>query len=161
VKEFIALAKARPGQLRFGSAGSGSGTHLSVELFKSMANIDVLHVPYKGGNQAIIDVISGQTDFMFATAGSALPHVQAQKLRALGVTGSVRSASMHELPTIAEAGVAGYDATTWFGLLGPAAMPRDQDFEPVGNTPDQFAQLIKVELTKWANVVRASKARAD
>lgn len=185
VKEFIALAKTRPGQLRYGSAGSGSATHLSVELFKDMANIGVLHVPYKGGSQAIIDVVSGQIDFMFATIGSALPHIQAGKLRALGVTGSGRSTAMRDLPTVAEAGVAGYDVTTWFGLLGPAGMPRDsvnrlatairktvgsegfklqlqaQDFDPVGNTPEQFAQLIKVELTKWANVVRVSKARAN
>jgi len=185
VKEFIALAKARPGQLRFGSAGSGSGTHLSVELFKSMAKVDVLHVPYKGGSQAIVDVLSGQIEFMFATIGSAMPYAKAGRLRALGVTGSERSASMSDLPTIAEAGVAGYEATTWFGLLGPAGMSPDsvnrlgaavrkavgsnefrkqmltQDLDPVGNTPEQFAQLIKLELPKWANVVRASKARAD
>lgn len=185
VKEFISLARARPGQLRYGSAGSGSGTHLSVELFRSMSKIDVVHVPYKGGAQAIIDVISGQIDFMFATAGGALPHIQTGKLRALGVTGSGRSPSMPTLPTIAEGGVAGYDSTTWFGLLGPAGMPRDavnrlgaalrklvasQDFrqqmqthdlDPIGNTPEQFAHLIQSDLAKWAQVVRASNARAE
>ncbi|MBI3042017.1 MAG: tripartite tricarboxylate transporter substrate binding protein [Betaproteobacteria bacterium] len=185
LKEFVALAKARPGQLRFGSAGSGSGTHLSAELFKSMAKIDVSHVPYKGGAPAIIDVLRGEIEFMFATVGSALPHVKAGKLRALGVTGSERSSLMRGVPTIAEGGVAGYESTTWFGLLGPAGVPGDsvdrlgaairkavgseefrqrmlaQALEPIGNTPDQFAQLIKRELPKWANVVRASKARAD
>ena len=185
VKEFIALAKAKPGQLRFGSAGSGSGTHLSVELFRSMAKIDVLHVPYKGGSQAIIDVLSGQIDFMFSTIQSSIPHVKSAKLRALAVTGSERSALMRDLPTIAEAGVAGYEATTWFGLLGPFGLSRDsvnrlstaarkavasEEFrqrmlanglDPIGNTPEQFAQLIELELPKWANVVRTSKARAD
>lgn len=185
VKEFIALAKAKPGQLRFGSAGSGSATHLSAELFRSMAKIDVVHVPYKGGSQAIIDVLSGQIDFMFDTIPNSRQHVKAGKLRALGVTGSQRSPVMRDLPTIAEAGIAGYEATTWFGLLAPAGTPRDsvsrlsaasrkivanedmkqrmlgQGLEPVGNTPEQFAQLIKLELPKWAKVVRSSGARVE
>ena len=185
VKEFIALAKARPGQLRFGSAGSGSATHLSAELFKSMAKIDVLHVPYKGGSQAIVDVLGGQIDFMFDTIPNSMPLIKSARLRALGVTGAERSALMRDLPTIAEAGVAGYEASTWFGLLGPAGLARDSvnrlsaaarkavgsdelrqrmlvdGLEPVGNTPEQFAQLIKLELPKWASVVRASNARVD
>ncbi|MBI4192547.1 MAG: tripartite tricarboxylate transporter substrate binding protein [Betaproteobacteria bacterium] len=185
VKEFIALAKAKPGQLRFGSAGSGSATHLSAELFRSMAKIDVVHVPYKGGSQAIIDVLSGQIDFMFDTIPNSRQHVKAGKLRALGVTGSQRSPVMRDLPTIAEAGIAGSEATTWFGLLAPAGTPRDsvsrlsaasrkivanedmkqrmlgQGLEPVGNTPEQFAQLIKLELPKWAKVVRSSGARVE
>ncbi len=185
VKEFIALAKAKPGELRFGSAGSGSATHLSAELFKSMAKIDVVHVPYKGGSQAIIDVLSGQIEFMFDTIPNSMPRVEAGKLRALGVTGSQRSPVMPDLPTIAAAGVPGYEATTWFGLLAPAGTSREsinrlsaavrksvgaedmkqrmlnQGLEPVGNTPEQFAQLIKLELPKWAKVVQASGAKVD
>ncbi len=185
VKEFVALAKARPGQLRFGSAGSGSATHLSAELFKTMAKIDVVHVPYKGGSQAIIDVLSGQIEFMFDTIPNSLPRVKAGKLRALGSTGAQRSPLMPDLPTIAQAGVSGYESTTWFGLLAPTATPREivnrlaaavakivrtdemkqrmlaQGLEPVGNTPEQFAQLIKIELPKWAKVVQASGAKAD
>jgi tripartite-type tricarboxylate transporter receptor subunit TctC len=185
VKQFIALAKAQPRQLRFGSAGSGSATHLAAELFKSMANIDVIHVPYKGGSQAIVDVLSGQIDFMFDTIPNSMQHLKAGRLRGLGVTGSQRSPLMRELPTIAEAGVAGYEATTWFGVLAPAGTPREsverlgaaarkavssedlkqrmlsQGLEPVGNTSEQFAQLIRVELPKWAKVVQASGAKVD
>ncbi len=185
VKEFVALAKAKPAQLRFGSAGSGSATHLSAELFKSMAKIDVVHVPYKGGSQAILDVLSGQIDFMFDSIPNSMQHVKSGKLRALGVTGSERSPVMRDLPTIAEAGIAGYEATTWFGLLAPAGTPRDsvsrlsaasrkivanedmkqrmlsQGIAPVGNTPEEFAQLIKRELPKWAKVVQASGAKVE
>jgi tripartite-type tricarboxylate transporter receptor subunit TctC len=185
VKEFVALARAKPGELRFGSAGSGSATHLSAELFKSMAKIDAIHVPYKGGSQAIVDVLSGQIDFMFDTIPNSMPRIKAGKLRALGVTGSQRSPVAPDLPTIAAAGVPGYEATTWFGLLAPAATPREivnrlseaarkvvgagdlkqrmlsQGIEPVGNTPDEFARLIKLELPKWAKVVQASGAKAD
>ena len=185
VKEFIALAKKNPGQLRFGSAGSGSATHLSAELFKSMAKIDVVHVPYKGGSQAIIDVLSGQIDFMFDTLPNSRQHVGAGKLRALGMTGSERSPLMRDLPTIAEAGVADFESTTWFGLLAPAGTSRDsinrlstavrkvvgtedlkqrmlsQGLEPVGSTPEAFARLIKLELPKWAKVVQASGAKVD
>ena len=185
VKEFIALGKVKPAQLRFGSAGSGSATHLSAELFKSMAKIDAIHVPYKGGAQAIIDVLSGEIDFMFDTIPNSMPRIKVGRLRPLGVTGPQRSPVAPELPTIAEAGVPGYEATTWFGLLAPAATPRDiidrlsaavrkvvatedlrhrmlsQGIEPVGNTPEQFAQLVKRELPKWARVVQASSAKAD
>ena len=150
-----------------------------------MAKIEVLHVPYKGGAQAIIDVLSGELEFMFDTIPNSIRHIKSARLRALGVTGSARSALMRDLPTIAEAGVARYEATTWFGLLGPSGLSRDSvnrlstvarkavgseqlsqrllvdGLEPVGNTPEEFAQLIKVELTKWASVVRASNARAD
>jgi tripartite-type tricarboxylate transporter receptor subunit TctC len=185
VQEFVVLAKAKPAQLRFGSAGSGSATHLSAELFKSMAKIDVVHVPYKGGSQAIVDLLGGQIDFMFDTIPNSMQHVKAGKLRALGVTGSRRSPVLRDLPTIAEAGVAGYESTTWFGVLAPAGTSRDsigrlstasrkivgnedmqqrmlgQGIEPVGNTPDEFAQLIKLELPKWAKVVQASGAKVE
>lgn len=185
VKEFIALAKAKPAELRFGSAGSGSATHLSAELFKSMAKIDVVHVPYKGGSQAIIDVLGGQIEFMFDTIPNSTPRIKAGKLRALGVTGSLRSVLLPGVPTISEAGVAGYEATTWFGLLAPAGTSREitnrlsaaiqksvgaedmkqrmlnHGLEPVGSTPEQFAQLIKLELPKWAKVVQASGAKVN
>ncbi len=185
LQEFVDLAKAKPGQLRYGSAGSGSATHLSAELFKSMAKVEVVHVPYKGGSPALIDLLSGQIDFMFDTIPTSMRMVKAGKLRALGTTGSQRSPVMPDLPTLAEAGIAGYESTTWFGLLAPAATPRDridrlsttirkivssddirkqmlgQGIEPVGNTPEQFAQLIKLELPKWAKVVQASGAKAE
>ena len=185
VKQFIALAQARPGQLRFGSGGSGSVTHLSVELFRSMAKIAVLHVPYRGGSLAIIDLLSGQLDFMFDSIPNSQQHVNGGKLRALGVTSAGRSRLIPQVPTIAEAGVPGYEATTWFGVLAPAGTPPDvierlatasqqavasddlrqrmlgHGFEPMGNTPQQFAQLIKLELSKWAKVVQSSGAKAD
>ena len=185
VKEFVALARARPSQLRFGSAGSGSATHLSAELFKSLAKVDVLHVPYKGGSQAIIDVLSGQIDFMFDTIPNSMPHVKSGKLRALGVSGSHRSPVLRELTTIAEAGVTGYEATTWFGLLAPAGASREnvqrlsaavrkgigaedmkqrmlgQGIEPIGSTPEEFSETIRRELPKWAKVVQSSGAKVE
>ena len=185
VKQFIALAQARPAQLRFGSGGSGSVTHLSVELFRSMAKIAVLHVPYRGGSLAIIDLLSGQIDFMFDSIPNSQQHVKGGKLRALGVTSAGRSRLIPQVPTIAEAGVPGYEATTWFGVLAPAGTPPDvierlaaashqavasddlrqrmlgHGFEPMGNTPQQFAQLIKLELPKWAKVVQSSGAKAN
>jgi tripartite-type tricarboxylate transporter receptor subunit TctC len=185
VEQFIAIAKARPGQLRFGSGGSGSVTHLSVELFRSMAGIAVLHVPYRGGSLAIIDLLSGHIDFMFDSIPNSQQHVKTGKLRALGVTSATRSHRIPEVPTIAEAGVPGYEATTWFGVLAPAETPPDvierlaaalrqaaasddlrqrmlgHGFEPLGNTPQQFARLIRLELPKWAKVVQSSGARAD
>ena len=185
VQEFVDLARAKPGQLRYGSGGSGSATHLSAELFKSMAKVDIVHVPYKGGSPAMIDLLSGQIDFMFDTLPTSMRLVKAGKLRALGVTGAQRSPVIPDLPTIAEAGIAGYESTTWFGLLAPAGTARDrvnrlsgairkivgsedmkqqmlsQGIEPVGNTPEQFTQLIKLELPKWAKVVQASGAKAE
>jgi tripartite-type tricarboxylate transporter receptor subunit TctC len=185
VKQFIALAKAKPGQLRFGSAGSGSATHLAAELFKSMARIEVTHVPYKGGSQAIVDVLSGQIDFMFDTIPNSMQHIKAGRLRGLGVSGAQRSPLMRDLPTIAEAGVPDYEASTWFGVLAPAGTPHESverlstasqkaaasddlkqrmlslGLEPVGNSSEQFAQLIRLELPKWAKVVHASGAKVD
>ena len=185
VRQFVALARARPGQLRYGSASSGSATHLAVELFRSMAKISVLHVPYKGGSLAIVDVLAGHIEFMFDTIPNSMAHVKAGRLRALGVTSAGRSRLMEEVPTIAEAGVPGYEATTWFGLLAPAGTSSDamerlsaasrqavasddvrqrmlaQGYEPLGGTPQQFAQLIRLELPKWAKVVQSSGAKVD
>lgn len=183
VKEFIALARSRPGKLTFGSAGSGSGTHLSAELFKSMANINVVHIPYKGGSQASVDLLSGQLDFMFDTITNSAQQIKAGKLRALGVTRSARSALLPDVPTIAEGGVPGYEATTWFGMLGPAGMPADaigrinealrksddelrrrmlsQGLEPMESTPEQMTDLIKADLRKWTEVIRKSGIKLE
>ncbi len=185
VQEFIALAKARPGQLRFGSAGSGSVTHLAVELFKSMAGVELVHVPYKGAAPAMIDLLGGQLDFMFDSLLTSIPLVKAGRLRALAQTGSRRSVVLPELPTIAETVFPDYAISTWFGLVAPARTPREivmrlnaalvkglsnaetrerllgQGLEPVGNSPEEFGKLLREELPKWAKVVKISGARLD
>jgi tripartite-type tricarboxylate transporter receptor subunit TctC len=185
VGEFIALAKGKPGQLRFGSAGSGSVTHLAAEMFKSMAGIEVVHVPYRGAGPALIDLIAGQLDFMFDSVLTSAPHIRAGRLRPLAVSTLRRSAVMPELPTISEVALPGYEATTWYGLVAPAATPRviigklysallkglgtpemreklvSQGLEPVGNSPDEFSTLLRSELPKWGKVVKASGAKVD
>src|SRR5215813_10933328 len=125
VKELIALAKKEPGKLSFASSGAGSSTHLSAELFKSMAGIDVVHVPFKGSGQALIDVVAGRVSMIFDNMPSALPHIKGGKLRALGVTGAKRSSALPEVPTIAEAGVPGYESLSWSGFAVPAGTPRE------------------------------------
>jgi len=183
--EFIALAKARPGELRFGSAGSGSVTHLGVELFRSMAGIQVLHVPYKGAAVALIDLIGGQLDFMFDSLLTSIPHVKAGRLRALAQTGLKRSSLLPELPTVAETVLPGFEVGTWFGVVAPARTPRAivaklnaalvkglhdpatrerltaQGLDTIGNTPEEFAQLIRSEFPKWAKVVKLAGAKLD
>lgn len=183
VKELIALAKAKPGQLNFGSSGSGGTIHLSGELFKSMAGIDMVHIPYKGSAPAVTDLLGGQIQVMFDS--SVIPYVNAGKLRALGVTSARRSSALPDVPTIAEAGLPGYEATAWFGILAPAGTPREiitklnteivralndpemqerlrsQGAEVAGNTPEEFAAFIKAETQKWAKVVKESGARVD
>ena len=184
--EFIALAKANPAaRLRFGSAGSGSVTHLAAVLFASMAAVDFVHVPYKGAGPAMIDLLGAQLDFMFDSVLTSAPHVKAGRLRALAVTSSRRSQVMPEVPTVSEAALPGYESTTWFGVVAPVATPQAiitklhatlaksihetetserllaQGLEPVGNTPAQFAQLLRSELPKWGKVVKASGAKVD
>lgn len=177
VKDLIALAKSKPGALNFPSAGIGSSSHLAGEMLKSMAGIDMVHVPYKGGGPALIALLSGQVQLMFATLPAAMPHVKSGKLRPVAVTTAHRSLALPELPTIAESGVPGYEAATWYGLLAPAGTPKAivgrlhaeivkilatdtrqqlvaQGFEPVGNTPAEFAAYIKSEITKWGKVIR-------
>lgn len=180
VQELIALAKSNPGAITFASSGNGSSIHLSGEMFKSLAGVDMLHVPYKGSGPAVIDLLGGQVDIMFDNMPSALPHVREGKLKALAVTPSERSQAAPELPTIAEAGVEGYSAAAWFGLLAPAGTPQDvvnklnaemvkilampdvkerlagQGAEAVSNSPEEFAEYIKAEQKKWADVVKAS-----
>ena len=183
--ELIALAKARPGQLNYASAGGGSATHLSGELLKSMAGVNIVHVPYKGTGPAVTALLSGEVDLYFATVPAALPLVETKKLRALGVTSARRSPLMRDVPAIAEAGLKGYETSTWHGILAPAATPADivvklnaeiartlaqpavkerlvgQGLDPVGGTPEQFGTYLKTEIIKWAVVVKASGARSE
>jgi tripartite-type tricarboxylate transporter receptor subunit TctC len=183
--ELIALAKARPGQLNYASAGGGSATHLSGELLKSMAGVNIVHVPYKGTGPAVTALLSGEVDLYFATVPAALPLVETKKLRALGVTSARRSPLMRDVPAIAEAGLKGYETSTWHGILAPAATPADivvklnaeiartlaqpavrerlvgQGLDPVGGTPEQFGAYLKTEISKWAVVVKASGARPE
>jgi len=178
VKELIALARARPGQLTFGSSGNGSAFHLAGELFKSMAKVDMLHVPYKGGNQALVDVIGGRIDLLFYSLAITQPHIKGGKVRALAVTGLKRDALMPELPTLDEAGLRGYDITGWHGFFAPAGTPREivdrlngavtkafaareirelwasQGMAVVSATPEQFAARVRADYDKYAKLVR-------
>jgi tripartite-type tricarboxylate transporter receptor subunit TctC len=186
VKDFIKYAKAHPGQLNMASSGSGTSIHLAGELFKSMAGVYMLHVPYRGSAPALMDMVSGQMDVMFDNLPSSLPHIKAGKLKALAVTSRERSAVLPDVPTIEEAaGLKGFDATSWFGLLAPAGTSPDivnriqqavakalqspavkekllaQGAIPSGNTPAQFVEHIAAEHKKWAQVVKVSGAKAD
>jgi tripartite-type tricarboxylate transporter receptor subunit TctC len=185
VAELSALAKAKPGQLTFASAGNGSGGHLSGELYKILAGIDLTHVPYKGIAPAIVDVISGQVTMTFASIISGAPHVKSGKVRALAVTGARRSPALPEFPTMMEAGVKGYESSTWYGLLAPKATPRPvimkihdevvvmlkqpairdrllaEGAEPVGNTPEEFGAFIQSEIDKWGKVIRTAGLKAE
>lgn len=185
VKEFIALAKARPGQLIFASSGTGQSTHLSGELFKTMAGLDYPHVPYKGSAPAMLDLVGGHVSFMFDNLPTAYPHIKAGKIRALGVTASRRARVLPDVPTIAQAGLSGYDVESWFGIFAPAGTPRplidrlyadsakilampdvrqkleEQGADIVGSTPEQFAAHVKREIAKWAKVVKDSGARVE
>jgi tripartite-type tricarboxylate transporter receptor subunit TctC len=178
IRELVAHAKQNPGKLTFGSSGTGAASHLSAELFKSVAGIDMLHVPYKGTGQAVTDLLAGQIDLLFAPAQSVMQYVQAGRLKAYAVTSAKRSTTLPDLPTVAEAGVAGYEAIGWFGLLVPAATPkavvaklsadanavlREPDVvqkmlalgaEPSGNSPERFAQFIRADQAKWARLMR-------
>jgi tripartite-type tricarboxylate transporter receptor subunit TctC len=178
VRELVALAKSNPGKLTFGSSGTGAASHLAAELFKSMAAVDLLHVPYKGTGQALTDLVGGQVDLMFAPAQTVMSHVQGGRLRALAVTSAKRSETLPNLPTVTEAGVPGYAAVGWFGLLAPVATPRavvvkisaDANrvlaqkevrekmlalgSEPSGDTPDEFAAFIREDQAKWAKLMK-------
>jgi len=178
VRELIDYARKNPAKLTFGSSGTGAASHLSAELFKALAGIDMLHVPYKGTGQAVTDLLAGQIDLMFAPAQTVMPQVAAGRLKALAVTSATRSATLPDLPTAAESGLPGYEAIGWFGLLAPAATPRelvakisadankvlaDPDVkqktlalgaEPSGNTPAQFARFIRDDQAKWSKLMR-------
>jgi len=178
VRELIALAKANPGRLSFGSSGTGAASHLSAELFKSMAGVDLLHVPYKGTGQAVTDLLAGHVNLMFAPAQTVMPYVREGRLRALALTGARRSETLPDLPTVAESGLPGYEAVGWFGLLAPAATPREivakisadanrvlaerevrekmlgLGADPSGDTPEEFARFIREDQAKWAKVIK-------
>ena len=178
IRELVEYAKKNQGKLTFGSSGTGAASHLSAELFKSLAGVEMLHVPYKGTGQAVTDLLAGQIDLLFAPAQAVMPHVQAGKLKAFAVTSAKRSDTVPGLPTVAEAGVAGYEAIGWFGLLVPAATPapiveklsadankvlRDAEVkrrmlslgaEPSGATPAQFAAFIRTDQAKWSKLMR-------
>jgi tripartite-type tricarboxylate transporter receptor subunit TctC len=178
IRELIALAKANPGKLTFGSSGTGAASHLSAELFKSMAGVDLLHVPYKGTGQAVTDLLAGHVNLMFAPAQTVMPYVREGRLRALALTGSKRSETLPALPTVAESGLPGYEAEGWFGLLAPAATPRAPvakasadvnrvlaerevrekmlglGADPAGNTPEEFARFIRADQAKWSKLMK-------
>jgi tripartite-type tricarboxylate transporter receptor subunit TctC len=184
VKEVIALAKAKPRQINYGSGGSGSSSHLAMELFKSMAQVDITHVPYKGTGPLITDMLGGQIALTIASAVPLTPQVKAGKLRALGVTGPRRSPAFPDVPAIAET-VPGYEVVNWFGIVAPAGTPRSvvtrvnaelnkalkspelvkmlnsQTAEAVGGTPDAFGKVIRADYAKWGRVVKESGARVD
>jgi tripartite-type tricarboxylate transporter receptor subunit TctC len=176
IRELVAKAKAEPGKLTFGSSGAGSASHLTVELFKQLAGVNMLHVPYKGTGQAVSDLLAGTIDVMFAPAQTVMPHMKGGKVAALAVTSAKRGKAVPELPTIAESGVPGYAAVGWFGLLAPAATPKpilaklaadvgaalnDAEVvktmlaagaEPAEGTPEEFGRFIQDELTKWGQL---------
>jgi len=185
VKEFIAVAKARPGKLNFASTGNGTSQHLSAELFKFMAGLDMVHIPYKGTAPALTELVAGQVDLAFENMPALIPHIQAGRLRALAVTTTKRSAVMPELPTIAEAALPGYDASVWFGVFAPAGTPRPvidrlhgeilkalqtQDLKSrmiamgtdvSGMGPDDFSAYVRKEIPKWANLVKAAGVKVS
>jgi tripartite-type tricarboxylate transporter receptor subunit TctC len=178
IRELIALAKLKPGKLSFGSSGTGAASHLSAELFKSMAGVDLLHVPYKGTGQAVTDLLAGHVNLMFGPAQTVMPYVRAGKLKALAATGSKRSETLPDLPTVAESGLPGYEAVGWFGLLAPAATPKATvakvsadvkrvlamgevrekmlglGADPAANAPEEFARFIRDDQAKWSKLMK-------
>jgi len=185
LKELVALAKAKPGQVNFASTGVASVGHLTGELLNNLAGMKMTHVPYKGGGQAIIDLLGGHVQVMFSGFSAAMPHIKSGKVRALAVTGAKRSPALPEVPTIAEQGFPGVEATAWYGVLAPAGTPKPivtrlhgeivkilkqsdvterlgaLGFEIVGGTPEQFGAYIRSEIKKWEKVVKASGAKPE
>jgi tripartite-type tricarboxylate transporter receptor subunit TctC len=185
VKDLIALAKARPGQLVYSSAGSGTPTHLAGELFDYMAGVNMTHVPYKGGGPSVVALLGGEVTASFATMPSVLPHVKSGKLRGVAVTTSRRSPSAPNLPTVAESGLPGFDMGSWYGLMAPAGTPAavvshlnaetikvlkladvkqrldNSGFDALVSTPEEYAAYTRTEIDKWAKIVKASGARAE
>jgi tripartite-type tricarboxylate transporter receptor subunit TctC len=185
VQEFIALLKANPGKYNYGSSGVGGASHLATALFASMAGVEAVHVPYKGGAPAVADLVAGRLNFMMANLTTAQPHIRAGRLRGLGVGTRTRSALFPEMPTIAEAGLPGYEANNWNGVVAPAKTPRAvierlhreivavlgdaviakrlaaRGLEPIGDTPQQFAAYLTSEAVKWGKVVKAAGIKAE
>ena len=185
VAEVIAMAKAEPGKINYASSGNGTSIHMSGEMFKHMTKVDMLHIPYKGSAPAVTDLLSGQVMMMFDNIPSALPHVRAGKLKALATTGAKRDPLLPDVPTMAEAGVAGYESGVWFGLAAPAGTPRevinrlnaetirgaksadfvkrmtDLGYSVITGTPEQMAEMNRAEITRWGPIVKASGAKVD
>ena len=185
VAELIALAKAQPGKISYGSTGQGTAHHLIGEQFADMAGVELLHVPYKGSAPALVDLIGGQIQLMFDTVASCLPHIKSGKIRALAVTTSKRSSALSDVPTLDEAGLKGFDVSSWFGLLAPAGTPADilqkthaevarmlatpavrqqlelMGAEPVGNTPEQLRQQIAGEIVRFAALAKKANLQLD
>jgi tripartite-type tricarboxylate transporter receptor subunit TctC len=185
VQELIALAKSKPGTLTFASSGNGTTLHLSAELFKRMAGIDIVHVPYKGNAPAVTDLIGGQVNLMFDNINNSLPHIRSNKLRALAVTGATRSKVLPDVPTLAESGFKGYSIMSWGGVFGPAGLPKpiidrlnaeinealrnqqvrelmaSEGIEVQGGTPEQFQSYLSAEISRWSKLVKESGARLD
>lgn len=180
VRELVRLAKSQPGKLSFASAGNGTGSHLSGELFKQLAGVDILHIPYKGVAPAMVDVISGQVAINFPSILTALPHVRSGRTRPLAVTGAIRTRAAPELPTMQEAGIKGYESATWYGIVAPAGTPPDiitklstevtallkqpdlnerlskSGADPVGSSPQEFGRFMQSEIEKWRKVISAA-----
>jgi tripartite-type tricarboxylate transporter receptor subunit TctC len=185
VKEVIAMAKAQPGKIPYASSGNGTSIHMSGAMFTQFTGIDLIHIPYKGSGPAVTDLLAGQVSMMFDNIPSSLPHIKSGKLRALATTGAKRDPALPDLPTIAEAGVPGYESGVWFGIMVPAGTPKDiivrlnaetvkgaksPDFVKrmtdlgyniIPGTPEQMAEMIKVEITRWTPIVKASGAKVD
>ena len=185
VQELIAFSRKRPGEINYASSGTGTTVHLSAELFQFMTGVKWVHVPYKGGGPAAIELLAGQTSLMFGNLPTVIQYARSGKLRALAVTGAKRTPAMPEIPTVAESGIPGYEVTNWFGVSAPAKTPRtiverlnseivralnvpdlrerlaSQGADPVGNTPDQFTAFIQNEIAKWAKVIRAAGIKGE
>jgi tripartite-type tricarboxylate transporter receptor subunit TctC len=185
LRDLIAIAQKRPGELNFASAGNGGPTHLAGEVFRNMAKINIVHVPFKGNAQALTELISGRVHMMFSNLLTSMPHVRSGKLRAIAISTAKRSPQAPDLPTVAESGVADFDVTPWYGVLAPAGLPRDitarlntevadiikapdmrerfvaQGIDLTSSTPEQFAALIKTEVPKWRKIVQDSGAKVD
>jgi tripartite-type tricarboxylate transporter receptor subunit TctC len=185
VKDVIALAKAQPGKIPYASSGNGTSIHMSGAMFTHLTGVELIHVPYKGSGPAITDLLAGQVLMMFDNIPSSLPHIKSGKLHALATTGAKRDPALPDLPTIAEAGVAGYESGVWFGLMAPAGTPKemiarlnaeavkgtkspefvkrmgDLGYNMIPGTPEQMSELIKVEITRWTPIVKASGAKVD
>ena len=182
VKELVALAKARPGQLTFGSSGAGTSPYLAMELFKSLTGTNIVHVAYKGSNPAVTDLIGGHIQLMFGAVSTTLPHVKSGKLRAIAVSSPARWPTVPQVPTVAESGLPGFEAATWYGVLAPAATPApitsklhgdiagalqqpdvrnyaaEMGFQTIGNKPDEFAEVIRRDMQKWGKLLRSLPA---
>ena len=185
VADIIAMARAEPGKMNYASSGSGTSIHMSAEMFKHLAKVDILHIPYKGSAPAVTDLLGGQVMMMFDNIPSALPHIKAGKLRALAVTGAKRDPLLPDVPTVAEAGVPGYESGVWFGLTVPAGTPKEViarlndaavkgtrspefvkrmtelGYSIIGSTPEQMAEMNKAETARWVPIVKASGAKAE